>query len=118
MPTLASYHDRDLARQILLCAAERDPGNALHYLGLGDLCFSEGRLPEAKFNYRFAILLAPRDARGYARLGMAYERSGQYRFARTYYRKARFLSPGVTQYGFAIQRVALKCREDVDNEPY
>lgn len=61
----------DEARDVFLGLAALDPKEPLAEIGLGSVCFGEGRFSEAAAHYRSALKLSPSNAYAFALLGEA-----------------------------------------------
>ena len=86
------------ARDVFHGLAALDPKEPLAEIGLGSVCFGEGRFGEATAHYRAALKLSPSNAYAFALLGEAQVFQENYVAARTSLRRAQQLD-GNGRYG-------------------
>jgi len=81
------------ARDILYKLRARCPNEPYAEIGLGSICFSEGRIEAAIDHYREALKLSPCNAYAYALLGESQMFQGEYSAARVSLRRACDIDP-------------------------
>lgn len=81
------------AIELIVKAAELNPGLALYHRNLGELCRRLGRLQDAVLAGRRASTLAPEDAEAWFNLGLALADSGDPEEAKSAYQQVLQLNP-------------------------
>ena len=91
--TQRESHQFKAARESFLLIQSLDPGEPHAEIGLGSVCFAEGRFEAAIEHYRQALRLTPCSAYAYALLAESQIFSGDRSAARVSARRARQIDP-------------------------
>ena len=91
--TYRDCHRFEEARDIFSTIRKLSPNEPSAEIGLGSVCFSEGRFEAAIGHYRQALKLSPCNAYAYALLGESQIFHGDCSGARTSLRRAREIDP-------------------------